>query len=188
MSKEFLTESQVRRFQTLASVPSIREMDEIPPEEEMSDDMPPMGGEEEMSMEPEMEPELEPEMADAPEEGGELDLSPEQKETLAADIVRAVAQELEGALELDAPIEVAVEDEMAPMGAMEPPMDDMDAEMDIPPEPALDDMAPEEEAPMDDEMALEEVADEEELAEVVDDEAVVNEVLRRVVARLQSNK
>jgi len=186
MSKKFLTESQVRRFQTLASVPAIREMDEMPPEEEMSDDMPPMGGEEEMSMEPEMEPELEPEMADAPEEGGELDLSPEQKETLAADIVRAVAQELEGALELDAPIEVAVEDEMAPMGdidAMEPPMDDMDAEMDIPPEPALDD-----EDGMDDEMALEEVADEEELAEVVDDEAVVNEVLRRVVARLQSNK
>jgi hypothetical protein len=107
MSKEFLTESQIRRFQTLASVPSIREMDEMPPEEEMSDDMPPMDGEE-MSMEPEMEPELEPEMADAPEEGGELDLSPEQKETLAADIVRAVAQELEGALELDAPIEVAV--------------------------------------------------------------------------------
>jgi pilus assembly protein FimV len=178
MSKKFLTESQVRRFQTLASVPSIREMDEMPPEEEMSDNMPPMGGEEEMSMEPEMEPELEPEMADAPEEGGELDLSPEQKETLAADIVRAVAQELEGALELDAPIEVAVEDDMAPMGdmEMEPPMD---AEMDIEPEAALDGMAPEEEVPM---------GDEEELAEVVDDEAVVNEVLRRVVARLQNNK
>ena len=172
MSKKFLTESQVRRFQTLASVPAIREMDEMPPEEEMSDDMPPMDGEE-MSMEPEMEPELEPEMADAPEEGGELDLSPEQKETLAADIVRAVAQELEGALELDAPIEVAVEDDMAPM---EP---EMDAEMDIEPEAALDGMAPEEEVPM---------GDEEELAEVVDDEAVVNEVLRRVVARLQNNK
>jgi hypothetical protein len=42
MSKEFLTESQIRRFQTLASVPSIREMDEMPPEEEMPDDMPPM--------------------------------------------------------------------------------------------------------------------------------------------------
>jgi len=178
MSKKFLTESQVRRFQTLASVPAIREMDEIPPEEEMSDNMPPMGDEEEMSMEPEMEPELEPEMADAPEEGGELDLSPEQKETLAADIVRAVAQELEGALELDAPIEVAVEDEMAPMGDMEMEPE-MDAEMDIEPEAALDDMAPEEEVPM---------GDEEELAEVVDDEAVVNEVLRRVVARLQSNK
>ena len=177
MSKEFLTESQIRRFQTLASVPSIQEMDEMPPEEEMSDDMPPMDGEE-MSMEPEMEPELEPEMADAPEEGGELDLSPEQKETLAADIVRAVAQELEGALELDAPIVVAVEDDMAPMGDMEMEPE-MDAEMDIEPEAALDGMAPEEEVPM---------GDEEELAEVVDDEAVVNEVLRRVVARLQNNK
>lgn len=182
MSKKFLTESQVRRFQTLASVPAIHEMDEMPPEEEMSDDMPPMDGEE-MSMEPEMEPELEPEMADAPEEGGELDLSPEQKETLAADIVRAVAQELEGALELDAPIDVAVEDEMAPMGDMEMDMEpEMDAEMDMAPPAALDD-----EDGMDDEMALEE-ADEEELAEVVDDEAIVNEVLRRVVARLQNNK
>ena len=43
MSKKFLTESQVRRFQTLASVPAIHEMDEMPPEEEMSDDMPPTG-------------------------------------------------------------------------------------------------------------------------------------------------
>jgi len=176
MSKKFLTESQVRRFQTLASVPSIHEMDEMPPEEEMSDDMPPMDGEE-MSMEPEMEPELEPEMADAPDEGGELDLSPEQKETLAADIVRAVAQELEGALQLDAPIEVAVEDEMAPMGDMDMEMDPMD---DIPPDDGMD-MAPEEELPMGDE-------EEEELAEVVDDEDVINEVLRRVIARLQNNK
>ena len=181
MSKKFLTESQVRRFQTLASVPAIHEMDEMPPEEEMSDDMmPPMDGEE-IGMEPEMEPELEPEMADAPEEGGELDLSPEQKETLAADIVRAVAQELEGALQLDAPIEVAVEDEMGDMGDM----DGMDPMDDMAPPPALDDedgmdMAPEEELPMGDE--------EEELAEVVDDEDVINEVLRRVIARLQNNK
>ena len=175
MSKKFLTESQVRRFQTLASVPAINEMDGMPPEEEeMSDDMmpPPMDGEE-IGMEPEMEPELEPEMADAPEEGGELDLSPEQKETLAADIVRAVAQELEGALQLDAPIEVAVEDEMAPMDMEMDPMDD------IPPDDGMD-MAPEEELPMGDE--------EEELAEVVDDEDVINEVLRRVIARLQKNK
>lgn len=177
MSKKFLTESQVRRFQTLASVPAINEMDGMPPEEEeMSDDMmpPPMDGEE-IGMEPEMEPELEPEMADAPEEGGELDLSPEQKETLAADIVRAVAQELEGALQLDAPIEVAVEDEMGEMGDM----GDMDPMDDIPPDDGMD-MAPEEELPMGDE--------EEELAEVVDDEDVINEVLRRVIARLQNNK
>jgi len=171
MSKKFLTENQVRRFQTLASVPAIREMDEMPPEEEMSDDMPPMDGEE-IGMEPEMEPELEPEMADAPEQGGEIDLSPEQKETLAADIVRAVAQELEGALQLDAPIEVAVEDEMAPMGDMdmEP---EMDPEMDIEPEAAVDG-----------EMDYEE----EELAEVVDDDEVISEVLRRVVARLRSKR
>ena len=68
MSKKFLTESQARRLQRLASVPAIRQMDELPPEEEMSDDMPPMDGEE-MSMEPEMEPVLEPEMADAQKKG-----------------------------------------------------------------------------------------------------------------------
>ena len=178
MSKKFLTENQVRRFQTLASVPAIREMDEMPPEEEMSDDMmPPMDGEE-IGMEPEMEPELEPEMADAPEQGGEIDLSPEQKETLAADIVRAVAQELEGALQLDAPIEVAVEDEMAPMGDMD------DLEMD-----PMDDIAPDDMASdgMDDEDGMPPMGDdEEELAEVVNDEDVINEVLRRVIARLQS--
>ena len=181
MSKKFLTESQVRRFQTLASVPAINEMDGMPPEEEeMSDDMmpSPMDGEE-IGMEPEMEPELEPEMADAPEQGGEIDLSPEQKETLAADIVRAVAQELEGALQLDAPIEVAVEDEMAPMAPDD--MDGMDDPMDdIPPD---DGMAPD---GMDDDMPP--MGDEEELAEVVDDEDVINEVLRRVIARLQNNK
>jgi hypothetical protein len=180
MSKKFLTENQVRRFQTLASVPAIREMDEMPPEEEeMSDDMMSPTDGEEIGMEPEMEPELEPEMADAPEEGGEIDLSPEQKETLAADIVRAVAQELEGALQLDAPIEVAVEDEMAPMAP--DGMDDMDAEMDMAPPPALDD-----EDGMDDDMPP--MGDEDELAEVVDDEEVINEVLRRVIARLQNNK
>jgi hypothetical protein len=49
---------------------------------------------------------------------------------------------------------------------------------DIPPDAGMD-MAPEEELPM---------GDEEELAEVVDDEDVINEVLRRVIARLQNNK
>jgi hypothetical protein len=32
------------------------------------------------------------------------------------------------------------------------------------------------------------MGDEDELAEVVDDEEVINEVLRRVIARLQNNK
>jgi hypothetical protein len=49
----------------------------------------------------EMDVEMEPS-----DEGGDVDLSPEQKEDLAADIVRAVAQELSQALDLDEPIEV----------------------------------------------------------------------------------
>ena len=65
---------------------------------------------------------------------------------------------------------------MAPDG-----MDDMDAEMDMAPPPALDD-----EDGMDDDMPP--MGDEDELAEVVDDEEVINEVLRRVIARLQNNK
>ena len=53
--------------------------------------------EEKLDMDVEMEPS---------DEGGDLDLSPEQKEDLAADIVRAVAQELSQALDLEEPIEV----------------------------------------------------------------------------------
>ena len=53
--------------------------------------------EDELEMDVEMEPS---------DEGGDLDLSPDQKEDLAADIVRAVAQELSQALDLDEPIEV----------------------------------------------------------------------------------
>ena len=110
------------------------------------------------------------------EGGDDLDLSPEQKESLAADIVRAVAQELGNALDLDEPIQVDVEDDLGGEMDLElgdEPVDDLGGDLDVE-EPAL---APE------DELAPEE-GEEEELAELLDDEAIVNEVLRRVVARL----
>jgi len=136
----------------------------------MGDELPGDEGPEETGLEMDMDME-------ASDEGGELDLSPEQKETLAADIVRAVAQELEGALQLDEPIEVDVEAEpamdMEPEGEMDMGME-MDAE--LPPEGG-------EELAMDDEEPLAE-NDEEELEEATDDEAIVNEVLKRVIARL----
>ena len=61
--------------------------------------------EEEMGDEPMGDLEMDVEM-DPSDKGGDLDLSPEQKEDLAADIVRAVAQELSSALDLEEPIEV----------------------------------------------------------------------------------
>jgi hypothetical protein len=260
MSKKFLSETQVRRFQGLAGIPALGEMyhGERHDEEEDVD----------MGMAPE-EPELpgdegpEDELdLDASDEGGELDLSPEEKEGLAADIVRAVAQELESALDLEAPIDVEVEDDVGGLDDLE---SDMDMDM-APDEEELGvDMAPEEDADMMEEegafapnhyclhhggvqhegkthmaeavghnwskkeqrvthydmklsdgTVLESVAfediqvtsaslaeghgghmakrsdkdkdPEKELAEIVDDETVVNEVLRRVVERLSNKK
>jgi hypothetical protein len=138
------------------------------------------------------------------EGGDDLDLSPEEKEGLAADIVRAVAQELESALSLEEPIEVAVEDEPG---------------MDLGGEEELDMELPGEELPGDEEPGEEELAlqegeakagkfnrtdiankasgrwlkeeedetleeSEEEVTEATDEEDLVNEVLRRVLARL----
>ena len=193
MSKKFLSESQVRRFQGLAGIPSIhqeagyfgdRDEDELPGDEGPGEELPPelAGGEEELAVAD----------LDMPEEGGEeleLDLSPEQKENLAADIVRAVADELEQALSLDEPIEVDVEElpgEELPMGLEEPPLGGAEGE-------ELELGAPEAEEELEEPLQedkttsdrqLKEDEEEEELAEVVDDEAVVNEVFRRVVARL----
>ena len=110
--KKLLSENQIRRFQGLAGIPSIGEgmygkaYGEREEEEEMEEGMHADGErEEEMGDEPmgdlEMDVEMEPSA-----EGGDLDLSPEQKEDLAADIVRAVAQELSSALDLEEPIEV----------------------------------------------------------------------------------
>ena len=199
MSKKMLSEAEVRRFQGLAGIPAIhqeegmghygdRDEDELPGDEGPGEELlPDVGGDVE-----------DVELADleVSDEGGEdLGLEPEQAEGLAADIVRAVAQELEDALGLTEPIEVEVEDEV---GGLE------DLEMDLG-EPALDaevggdlDLgAPEEEeeelALQEDEAAAETPVElkedeEEELAEVIDDEEVVNEVLRRVVARLSGKK
>ena len=142
MSKKFLSESQVRRFQGLAGIPAIhkeegmyygdRDEDELPGDEGPGEELPPdMGGDE-----------IEVADMEASDEGGEdLGLEPEQAESLAADIVRAVAQELEDALGLPEPIEVEVEDDMGggedlSMDLEEPPMGD---------EGGLDLGAPEEE-------------------------------------------
>jgi len=218
MSKKLLSESQIRRFQGLAGIPaldggetpsSIREEEEeleavdvaveepeLPGDEGPEDDLGMMGME-------------------ASDEGGDIDLSPEQKESLAADIVRAVAQELEGALQLDEPIQVDVEAEPA-MDAelgmdveIEAPLED-DEELDLEAPDALEEEAysAKEEEPGEDMRKgaekrgaegtlaqtkghgkvdyVKEEVDEETVDEAIDDEAVVNEVLRRVLARLSA--
>tara|TARA_R110000824_G_scaffold25132_1_gene87835 strand:- start:75 stop:752 length:678 start_codon:yes stop_codon:yes gene_type:complete len=125
MSKKFLSESQIRRFQGLAGIPAITEMgggfygdrdeDELPGDEGPGEELPPdmgaeFGGDEDVEVTG----------LEVPDEGGEdLGLEPEQAQNLAADIVRAVAQELEGALGLSEPIEVEVEDEAGAAGGLE---------------------------------------------------------------------
>jgi hypothetical protein len=223
MSKKFLSEAQVRRFQGLAGIPPVNEMgggyygdrdeDELPGDEGPGEELPPEMGDDLGGVE-----DLDVADMEVSDEGGEdLGLEPEQAQDLAADIVRAVAQELEGALGLDEPIEVEVEDEPGGMGDLEVDLGEpaLDAEVGD----DLDLGAPEEEEELalqedktankghgpgkqvkdgnghptgrwlkeDEEESLEE-ADEEELAEVLDDEEVVNEVLRRVVARLTKKK
>ena len=114
MSKKLLSEAQVRRFQGLAGIPAINEVggvygdrdeDELPGDEGPGEELPPDMGDG-------LDGEEDVEVADleVSDEGGEdLGLEPEQAQNLAADIVRAVAQELEDALGLPEPIEVEVE-------------------------------------------------------------------------------
>ena len=104
--KKLLSENEIRRFQGLAGIPAIGEMhcpsgdreeDELEEMEHAGDrheEEPELPGDEGpedagLEMDAEMDVEMEPS-----DEGGDLDLSPDQKEDLAADIVRAVAQEL----------------------------------------------------------------------------------------------
>jgi hypothetical protein len=230
MSKKLLSESQIRRFQGLAGIPSINEMggevygdrdeEELPGDEGPGEELPPdmgaeLGGDEDVEV-------ADLEVSD--EAGEDLGLEPEQAQNLAADIVRAVAQELEGALGLPEPIEVEVEDEVGAVGGLED-LEDLGGDLGAPdlggeeggeldlgaPEEEEDELALQEDKTAnkghgpgkqvkdgnghptgrwlkeDEEESLEE-GDEEELAEVLDDEEVVNEVLRRVVARLSGKK
>tara|TARA_Y100000310_G_scaffold322467_1_gene381544 strand:- start:47 stop:643 length:597 start_codon:yes stop_codon:yes gene_type:complete len=198
MSKKFLSEAQVRRFQGLAGIPALHQeegtyfgdRDEDSPEGlEAVGEVPELPGEEGLPGEEVLPGEEEL------EGGDDLGLEPEQKQDLAADIVRAVAQELESALGLPEPIEVEVEDEMGgveDLGGLEGEPEGLALE--LPPEEAPE--GEEEELALqegdtkleeEEEEPLEE-GDEEELAEVVDDEAVINEVLRRVVARLSKTQ
>ena len=154
--KKILSESEVRRFQGLAGIPAIGEMHcpsgEREEEEELEElgmdldgarheEEPELPGDEGPEDELEMDVEMEPS-----DEGGDLDLSPDQKEDLAADIVRAVAQELSSALDLDEPIEVETDDAEADLGAMDDlgGEDGLDLDLGDEGEDELEEPAPEE--------------------------------------------
>jgi hypothetical protein len=230
MSKKLLSEAQIRRFKGLAGIPAITEMggfygdrdeEELPGDEGPGEELPPdmgaeLGGDEDVE-------DVEVADLEVSDEGGDdLGLEPEQAQNLAADIVRAVAQELEDALGLPEPIEVEVEDEVGAVGDLGDleDLEDLGGDLGAPDLGGeeggeLDLGAPEEE---EDELALQEdktdnkghglgkqakdgnghptgrwlkedeEGDDDELAEVLDDEEIVNEVLRRVVARLSGKK
>jgi hypothetical protein len=169
--KKLLSEKQVRRFMGLAGIKPLNEMahgykrDEEEMEEAMHSNL-----EEEEAMDdmPEEEP-----MGDMPEEepkelegpvGGEAD-----KEEMAADVIKAVADALGVEIDIDMDdkgeeMEMDMEDEK--------PMDDM---------PDMDD----EEDDMDDEELMKEMSDVG--IELTEDE-IVNEVARRVARRIVEAK
>jgi len=167
--KKILSESEIRRFQGLAGIPTIGEM-HCPSGEREEDDLEEGGmhyGEREEDEEPEdgarhEEPEGELDMdveMEPSDEGGDLDLSPDQKEDLAADIVRAVAQELSQALDLDEPIEVETDGDAGADLDMDMDMggDDEELDLDLGDEPEEEGDAPgmrymeEEEEPLEEE-------------------------------------
>ena len=148
--KKLLSENEIRRFQGLAGIPAIGEM-HCPSgereEEELEElgmdhdgarheEEPELPGDEGPEDELEMDVEMEPS-----DEGGELDLSPDQKEDLAADIVRAVAQELSQALDLEEPIEVETDggEDLEMDMDMGGDDEELDLDMGDEPEPAGDD-------------------------------------------------
>jgi hypothetical protein len=153
--KKLLSETEIRRFQGLAGIPAIGEMhcpsgereeEEMEEgmhdgarhedEEEMEEGM--HDGEREEDMDMGDEPmDMDVEM-DASDKGGDLDLSPDQKEDLAADIVRAVAQELSQALDLDEPIEVETDGGEDLEMDMDMGGDDEELDLDMGDEPADD--------------------------------------------------
>ena len=122
MSKKLLSEAQVRRFQSLANITSINEMDhaykrdepveemykeeehaeEAPMEEEMHEELPAADEPEEM----EMSPADEPEEMDQPEEADlEVDEDLVERFMDAADAIKEMAAALAGAEMDDQPEE-----------------------------------------------------------------------------------
>jgi len=174
--KKLLSEKQVRRFMGLAGINPLNEMAHgyKRDEEEMEEGMhskPEEEMEEAMHSKPEEQMQEEEAMDDMPEEepkelegpvGGEAD-----KEEMAADVIKAVADALGVEIDID--------------------MDDKGEEMDMEDEDPMDDMPDmdDEEDDMDDEELMKEMS--EVGIELTEDE-IVNEVARRVARRIVEAK
>jgi hypothetical protein len=182
--KKILNESQIRRFMGLAGISSLTDGYIARGEgvnigqlglEEQEEELP---LEEPMDELPAEEPALDELPAEEPMDAAPAgDLSVADVESALADALEAMASELSGALP---GVELSVDsDEELP--AEEPAMDELPAE-----EPAMDEL-PAEEPPGEEEPALgmsgmyEEVSSE---IQVVDTDAIVKEVYRRVAKRL----
>jgi len=169
--KSRLDESQVRRFMGLANLhplgegflDRIREEDDFPPEEG-AEGLPPEG--EEMPLE-------EPLEADAAEAGPPTEETAEVATEMAQDVADAVAAALSDALGQHG-VEVTSGEAEGGEEALPPAEDPLAAE-----EPPLEDEVP---LPDEGEEDLEEL--ESAGIEVVDDDRLVQEVARRVAARL----
>jgi hypothetical protein len=125
MSKKLLSEAQVRRFQNLACIKPLHEMESLAPAEEEV----PMEGEEEMEMDAD-ETEVELDAAEAVEEADvEIDEELVQQFTDAVSTIQQVADALGGAEEAD----VDVEEEPIEMDAAPeaPELGDEDAGADL---------------------------------------------------------
>jgi len=160
--KKLLEESTVRKFMKFANLGHLAEsfVDEAMYEDDMeADELPPEAGEEpEMDMEEPME---------EPEAGNE---------ELLARVVQAVADEL------------GVEAEVEGAGAEEPEMEPEMEEPEMEPEMEEPEMEEPEEEIMEMDHAKHEDDEDADIMEVIDEEEVIEEVMRRVIARVAAKK
>ena len=175
--KTLLEENTVRKFMKFANIGHLAEnyLDEAGMYEEEEDEMlpPEAGMEDEMAMEPEMD--MDPE-AEMPAEEDAMGMG--EKEQMLADVVAAVAE----TLGVEAAVEGASE-EMAPEG--EEAMDDFAPAMADEEMPAEEEEVMEMAHEMEEDEHMEEGMDDKEVVEVIDDESVVAETVKRVTARLK---
>ena len=163
--KKLLEESTVRKFMKFANLGHLAEsfVDEAMYEDDMEADvLPPEAGEE-------------PEMMDMEEPMEEPEAGNEE---LLARVVQAVADEL------------GVEAEVEGAGAEEPEMEEPEMEPEME-EPEMDmEEEPEEIMEMDHPMEEDEevMEEDEEIMEVIDEEAVIEEVMKRVIKRVAAKK
>ena len=172
--KKLLEESTVRKFMKFANLGHLAEsfVDEAMYEDDMeADELPPEAGEE-------------PEMMDMEEPMEEPEAGNEE---LLARVVQAVADELGVEAEVEG---AGAEEPEMEEPEMEPEMEEPEMDMEEEPEEIMEmDHAKHEEGMGRKKGYDDEVMDEDEdIMEVIDEEAVIEEVMKRVIARVAAKK